>query len=476
MAERQPLLVAHPRRLAGVLAGFLVLGMAAGLPAQKADGAEVAEAEALPTADAAPPAPEGTKVWGGAWYSASARDRTDAATISDWTAVQQAGLSFNLRSPAGLEILSDLSVNLNSITENNIDTVVQQLSIRFAPSDWLSLVAGKQRLKWGTGKVFAAIDKGEQRSDPLDQRMVLSGLSGLKAEILPTDWLGISLLAMPEPDLRWSRFAGRLDFTVTDWGLDFGLGALKYQYNPWAAEYSLSAGSGAKSLPDALAAPAAGTAVQDKLDRMAFTADAAWGAGDITLYGEAELRFGRETMYWMPGMNQAEDFGADSRDLAVFRGLAGLMWQIDLGLTRPLNLVAEYFYNGDGLDQAEAETFRLRHDTWQAQKAANPAQAGQALLPGGFHGIGNFRSHYAALALNGLAITRYLTARGSLIAGLDSGLLMGSLGLGYEFMRGVGLDIGWDVWGAVLPASQQATELLLLPFRNRLSVSVSAGF
>ena len=107
--------------------------------------AEVAEAGEVPAVAAETAAEQPTKLWGGAWYSASARDKLNFASISDWTASQQAGLSFNLRSNSGLEILSDLSVKLDTITENSLDTVIQQLSIRFAPTDWLSLVAGKQR-------------------------------------------------------------------------------------------------------------------------------------------------------------------------------------------------------------------------------------------------------------------------------------------------------------------------------------------
>jgi hypothetical protein len=477
------------RRRLAVTAAVLVLGM--GLTG----GALAATEAAAPGAgDAAPAAgdqfaddagatavapepfpsavPEGTKTWGGAWYSLSAQDKPGAATISDWSAAQHAGLSFNLRSPSGLEILSDLSVKLNSLSENSLETVIQQLSIRFAPSDWLSLVAGKQRLKWGTGKVFAAIDKGEQRADPLDRRAVLSGLSGVKAEILPLDWLGVSLLVMPETDLRWTRFAGRLDLTVADLGLDFGFGAIKYQYAPWKTQYSLSDPAG----QDLGVALAAGADCQDRLDRVALIADGAWGAGDITIYGEGELRWGRETGYWLPGMVRAEDFGTASRDQLVVRGLAGLMWQLQLGLSRPASLILEYDFQGDGLDQAESAAFRDRWQAWQGLAAATPALAGQGVVPAGFYGTGSFRRHYAALALNGLALDRYLLARGSLIAGLDSGLLLGSLGLSYEFLKGVSVDLGWDAWGALLPESEQATELMLFGGRNRLSLSVSAGF
>ena len=223
---------------------------------------------------------------------------------------------------------------------------------------------------------------------------------------------------------------------------------------------------------------------QDKLDRLAVMADAAWGLGDFTLYTEAQLRWGRETAYWMHGMDAAEAFSANSRNQVVLRALGGVMYQLDLGLTRPISLLAEYFYQGDGLSKAEAASYRSHYQTWQAgiealsasDSADTVAQTSASFLPPAFYGIGAFRKQYGALVLNSIALDRYLLMNASLIAGLDSGFVMGHVGIGYDFAKGTSISLGWDVWTAQYSAAEQATELLMIPYRNRLSVSISTGF
>ena len=81
------------------------------------------------------------------------------------------------------------------------------------------------------------------------------------------------------------------------------------------------------------------------------------------MYEEVQLRWGRESGYQLPGMADFEDLGG--RGVAVFRGVAGTMLQVDLGLTRPASLLLEYFYNGDGLSTDEARRFASLYAAWQ---------------------------------------------------------------------------------------------------------------
>ena len=294
----------------------------------------------------------------------------------------------------------------------------------------------------------------------------MSGLSGIKAEILPLDWLGFSLLVMPEADLRWTRGALRADVTVADIGLDFGLGAIKYTYTPWTAAVSRSGGG---------AVGPTGPTVE-KLDRVAFMGDLAWGIGDLTVYAEGQIRVGVESGYWIPGMKAAEDFTPGGRNQVVFRGLGGLMWQIDLGLTRPITLVTEYLYNGDGLSREEARNFRTSYLAWTDSAASKASAAPPMLLPGSFYGIGGMRQHYFGLALNNIALDRYVLIDASTVIGLDSGLIMGHAGLGVEFLRGTWLNLAWETWGSFYGEADQPSELLLMANRNRITLSVSTGF
>ena len=54
-------------------------------------------------------------------------------------------------------------------------------------------------------------------------------MPGINAEYFATEWLGISVFAIPQEELRWSRFAGRFDLVLFD--TDIGLGVIKYNFD-----------------------------------------------------------------------------------------------------------------------------------------------------------------------------------------------------------------------------------------------------
>ncbi len=431
---------------AGVRLCLLLVALAAAdLPA----AAEAAQDEPVPESTPAPAqGPIGSKrIWGSAWYQAVADDAS-SPTLLDLGIAQEAGLTLNLRSGSGLELLSDFALPLNPDLDTPPDAVIQQLYIRVSPFAGVTVSAGKQRLNWGTAKVFSAIDTLEVRANPLDVRSVLSGVSGLKVEILPSDWFGLSLAVLPGSTLRRSRLAARADFLAEELGLDLGIGIVKYTY------FDRDAPAAADPAP---------------LDRAAVLSDAAWSCESLVLYEEVQLRWGRETGYQFPGMAGFEGLGG--QDDPVFRGVCGMMLQLELGLARPATFLMEYLYNGDGLSGAEARTFYSRHADWLDAGLPSGDQ-----VPAAFRGIGGFRRHYLCLAIQNVALDRYLLLSLTGILGIDS--LFSRFDVSFEWnpSQSTSVILSYELYNAFDDARDNPTELILIPFRNRLILSVSTSF
>jgi hypothetical protein len=384
---------------------------------------------------ALPAAGEGTELWGDAYYQAAAADSA-GSPLSSRGVAQEAGLSLNLRSPMGLEVLVDFIVPLDIDQDLTPQALVPQLFVRVSPAPGVSIAAGRQRLNWGAAKIFAPIDLLETRANPLDLRPILPGVSGIKVDIFPDERFGMSLVAMPAADLRWSRAAARMELLLEDQGIDFGLGIVTYG----------DAGSS---------------------DRIGLMSDSAWSVGRLVFYDEVQLRWGRETSYLFPGMPGLEDLGGASEP--VLRGAAGAMLQADIGLTRPATLLLEYFYNGDGLTSPEASAFASRYGAWQ-----DTGFPDGAVLPDAFAALGGFRRHYAALALTDIALDRFLLLGVTGIAGIDSLLGWLVVDLAWEVIQGTTIGLRYETGHTF--QSDQPTDLLLIPFRNRLTVSVTTGY
>jgi hypothetical protein len=365
---------------------------------------------------------------------------------------QEAGLSVNLRSDAGLEAGADVVVPLDPdrvfSSPESVRDFVEQLYVRISPAEGVSISGGKQRLNWGTAKIFAAIDTLEVRANPLDVRPVLVGVPCIKAEIIPGDLFGFSLVLMPASELRWSRVAARMDYTAESIGLDLGIGAVKDTF----LDRNVVPGSD-----------------PEKLDRVALVSDGAWSSGPLVLYEEGQLRWGRESGYWFPGMTGFNDLAG--RDQAVFRGVGGTMLQIDLGLTRPATLIAEYLYNGDGLTGDEARAFAASYVSWKIAGAPDGAE-----LPAALMGIGDFRRHSVAVALQNVALSRDLLASATAILGIDSlfGRFAGALQ--WNLSQETSLVLSYEYFTAFSSAADQPTEMLLIPFKNRITVSFTTSY
>jgi hypothetical protein len=374
------------------------------------------------------------QVWGEAYYQVLTAD--SAPSPSSWGVEQEAGLSLNVRAPLGLEVLTDIVVPLDDLHEISPEALVSQLFVRASPASGVSISAGRQRLNWGTAKIFSPIDLLETRANPLDLRPFLPGVSGFKIDVFPDDRFAMSLAALPASDLRWSRGALRAELLLEGVGLDLGFGVIKY------GDAELS-------------------------DRVGFTSDAALSVGALVLYDELELRWGRESAYAFPDASGFDDLGGGNAP--VLRAAAGAMFPVDLGLTRPSTFLVEYFFNGDGLTADEARAFASRYGAWQS--AGCPAGAE---LPDGFASLGGLRRHYAAAALTDIALDRFLLLGVTGIFGIDSMLAWVIVDLEWEIIQGTSLALRYEHGQAFQP--DQPTDLLLIPFRNRITLSMTTGY
>jgi len=406
------------------LAALLLIG----LPAAARAGPTGAPGEGG-TGPVSPPLP--TEIWGEAYYQAATTDSTASPSLG---VAQEAGLSINVRSPVGLEVLADFIVPLDLNRDISPETLVPQLFVRASPAPGLSISAGRQRLNWGTAKIFSPIDLLETRANPLDLRPYLPGISGIKTDFFPDESFGMSIVALPATDVRWSRGAARVELLLEDLDLDLGFGIVKYG----DAESS---------------------------DRVGLLHDGALSLGGVVLYEEIQLRWGRESVYLFPGMSSPLDGGGQP----VFRGAVGAMLPVDFGLTRPSTLLVEYFYNGDGLSAGEAREFATRYGAWQ--EAGYP---GGAQLPVAFASLGGLRRHYAAVSLADVALDRFLLLGITGIAGIDSALGWLAIDLEYEVIQGTAFAIRYEVGHAF--QSDQPTDLLMIPFCNRFTLSVTTGY
>lgn len=146
------------------------------------------------------------------------------------------------------------------------DGVVDELAASWAPSPFVMLTAGKQNLKWGTARAFSSIDRLAPPLDPLDPDKTRRGVTGLRADVIPTWWLSVSAVAIPP-----STDGGYLDETTY---------ALRAEI--LAGETDLSFGA-IRSVAD------------DGDEEPAFFADFARFFDRFGIYGEAQVVLNEET-------------------------------------------------------------------------------------------------------------------------------------------------------------------------------------
>jgi len=103
------------------------------------------------------------------------------------------------------------------------DDLVRELALSWTASPLVVLTAGKQKLKWGTAHVFSSIDSLAKPINPLDPQGSNRGVTGLRADFIPTWWMSLSALAIPDAAYAdRSTAAFRAEFLAGETDLSIG--------------------------------------------------------------------------------------------------------------------------------------------------------------------------------------------------------------------------------------------------------------
>jgi hypothetical protein len=381
-------------------------------------------------------------------------DNQEVAEIERWLANQNAYTSLYFSYGNILEAGSDFTLDLNNLASTSLPELVKVLYVSTSPTDWCNITFGKQRLKWGTARVFNAIDKLESLNDPFGLRTLREGVSGIKAVFTPVDWLSFSILGLPENELRWSRFAGRLDFLFLD--IDAGIGVIKYNY------------SRLKSI-DETSTPE--SAVTSRLDRYALFFDAIRYFGSLGLYVEFEYRYSGENAYAFKDLTAHYDSvsGDDLLNTPVIRLTCGLSYTLEQ--SPYFTVMAEYFFNSEGFTNAEAKKFYRSFGLHHTLYPDDPI-----FLSPNFGTFGNFRKHYFCLGITGLQATNFLSLGLLVLSNPET--------MAFNFMPQATVDINKTVYITVkyeyfyqfLDKDQYPSELNFIDFNSRITFSVSTNF
>jgi hypothetical protein len=149
--------------------------------------------------DAATPAPDNAERFTGALEAGFEYDAYETVSGSGrWKNGETAYVDFSARRGSALSLSGKVEAPFTG-EALSADDVFKELALSWAPSPILSLTAGKQRLKWGTARVFSSVDALAPPLDPLDPEGTDRGVTGLRADIIPTWWLSASALAVPAP-------------------------------------------------------------------------------------------------------------------------------------------------------------------------------------------------------------------------------------------------------------------------------------
>lgn len=239
----------------GLIATFMCLFALGPLAADSA-GQNVPGAPGAPGAPGVPGAP-GLESTLGAGFIFDAAARSASAS---WLSTERIWLDLSLRHGNVFKFNGYLEASYGDEAPDPLqaDRLIRELSLAFNLGHWGMATAGKQRLEWGTARVFSSIDTLEAPIDPADPDTPRRGVTGLRIDIFPTWFLGITALAVPARELENTLYAGRLELLVVD--ADIGCGAIR-----------------------AIGA--------DGREEPVLFADFAWFGRHIGVYGEGRIRY-----------------------------------------------------------------------------------------------------------------------------------------------------------------------------------------
>jgi hypothetical protein len=355
-----------------VILGVVLL---AALPAVAGDG------------DPIPWLPGPELIWGEVGYVGTLEHRKAWATPpgdSRWDTVQSTWASLNFRWDRYLELGVDVNMPVDGDDAWHADTVVKELYADLSPLDAVSFRVGRQRLKWGTGKVFHPIDKLEAPPDPFATRQVIEGIDGVKAEWVTSGQLSLSVLVLDEDPFSDTRYALRVDTMIGD--VDLAVGLITYDH---VHVRNRPSGAGAGFDLDL-----------QSLERLAFFAETAGYIGQLGFYGELEVLESRDMEYAFadpgggPGIVSDSSFADDSS----FRACIGLSYE-QYGDVQ-YRIAVEYFYSSAGLGTTEARRFL---DGFMS----HPSGVDRLVYPH-FGELGWFRRHYGAFSVDNVELVDHL--------------------------------------------------------------------
>ncbi len=198
---------------------------------------------------------------------------------------------------------------------------LSELYLSISVTRWLDLQAGRKIEKWGTGYAWnptGVVNPAKNPSDPNDRRNVFRGVDMLGADLFVKGW-NVSLLAVPQLD--WSKRSGAF-LVSTGWA------ARAYKLVK-DTDLSLTF-SGGKGLPT----------------HQGVSASRVFGNA---LELHAEVAAFQDDLRVVPASRAIESGGRRSAQV-----LLGGQYTFP----HNVNLIAEYFHSGAGLDQREWDQFR----------------------------------------------------------------------------------------------------------------------
>lgn len=375
-------------------------------------------------------------------FTAQSREPWDAEL---WGTDQWVSLGYFGRWGSSFTLQGDLLADF-STTPLTADTLVPQVFLTWNASDTLVATLGKQRLLWGTAKVFPSLDRLEPLTDPSSTRKLVPGVAGIRLEFLPTHWLAIQVLGIPEEKFTESRGALRLDFLL--WDVDMALGVVNYRGISWKEKSGSS--------PEALTSPQAA----------AYT-EVSWFGDRFGLYLDTQVRTSRDRDFYLfpPG---------DPSGLPqLFTGVSSPFWvnltagfqtEVPLWNREYGTLLAEYHFQGDGWDLGETKNLR--------PLLTGQQNGGVSLRP---H-VGTLRRHYGYLGISGVPLGGPVLGSLSLVAGPESGFWLASTALEWRLDTALSLTAGFRQAGQWLDENSYPGDLLLLSWRSQLSLGISGVF
>jgi hypothetical protein len=297
---------------------------------------------------------------------------------------------------------------------------------------------GRQRTAWGSGFVWNPTDRIEPPKSPANPGNERPGIDAARLDTSPTDWASLTLVA------------GRANVTLTDLP-----GSLARETDPeWTGAVR------ARLLvrdTDIALTYLAGTKQRGLLG---LDLGRTWGA--IALHAESAVYRGSE----IDRARSEESF---------LRVSAGALWS-----PGDSTFSVEYFFNGEGMDDAQflAYTERLERNLAIANDPGLPAPVRaaafaawnlDAAIP--FGGNLGLRRHYASIAFTRREVATDLAFNLRTVIGLSDGGLIATPGLAYAPSRNVQMSLD-----LVLLFGPEDAEYKLAPIKRALQARLKYSF